>query len=606
MGSSGSIYQKAIKGGQFTFLGKIVQEVLVAVQLIVLARILAPRDFGLMGIVLLSISVINLFTRPGLQDAFIQTDEHEKDDLSVIWTFGLVRATVLFLLVFLLSPLIAAFFDNDGQFKTNHFVKPQQIISRLKDTNSQSTQFVYSHLSEETQKSIQVYASGSDVAREMQKTLASDLNTLILIPDFYQNNVFDDIIGEAAFQELVQSFPDQYPKINRLLLETLFDTEIRKIIFARQDVCLALRILGLSFIIGALGNIGPLLYRRSLEFKFHVAWRTLNTFLSVVIIISFTVILKNFWALVYGRLISSTITTVLSYRIHPFRPTLIFSFKVLKRYWGFGKHILKSSILRFFILEGDDIFVGKMLGPVTLGFYRYAYKFANMVATQVGDVISQVTFPTLSRLQDDIPKMRSGYIKSIQCLSLIIYPISGGLFILAEDFVSIVLGDQWLSIVPTMRILCLLGVSRCLQVGSLVRALGRPDISFKVLACRLALIVVSIYPLTSKFGLPGTAMSVTFSTIVMVPLLLNYVRTLIGHSIFDYVKLISLPALSTLIMVMVLHVIRSMIVSKSIFIFMLLVFVGTIVYSFFVLAFQLLYKEYNVIPLIKELITRQR
>lgn len=605
MGTSQTIYQKAIKGGQFIFLGKLIQEALIAAQFIVLAHLLVPRDFGLMGIVLLSISVIKIFTNPGLIEAFIQKKEHQKEDLSVIWTFGLFRGFLLFGIVFLLSPLVAKFFDSSGKLDATHMIKPHVLVSSLKDSDSPAVEAVYAGLSPETQTFIRNSNEDLMVLADHLKLLVSDLNTLIDMPDFYQSTAFTDIVHEKDYQQLMQAFPDHYQKLNRLLLENLFDNQIRKVIFDPQEVCLALRILGTSFILGALGNIGIVFYRRLLDFKQDIGWKLLKTTLSTVITIILAVILRSFWALVYGRLISNVITVGLSYRVHPFRPSLSFNFKILKPYWNFGRHILSSSILRFFILEGDDIFVGKVLGPVTLGFYRYAYKFANMVATQIGDVLSHVTFPTLSRLQDNIPKLRNGYVKSIQLLSLIVFPVSGGLFILAEDFVLVVLGEQWLPIVPTMRILCFLGISRCTQVGNVIRALGRPDIEFKVLQVRLALIVVSIYPLTMKFGLPGTAMSVTFSTLLIIPILFYYIKKLIGYSFFDYLKVASLPAFCTLIMILSIYMVRLLIHTHNIVTLTLLVFSGVITYLLSVLILQMLYKDYDVISLLKELLGKK-
>ena len=605
MGAPKTVYQKAIAGGQFTFAGKVIQEMLVAARLIVLARLLVPRDFGLMGIVMLAISVVNLFTQPGLMEAFVQKAKYDNKDLSAIWTFGLFRGIVLTAIIFLLSPFIASFFDNQGKFESNHLLNPKNLVVRLKESSDPRVQEVVAHLSPETQQAIASYSPETGVSEDLQKGLVCDLNAMIQIPGFYRASAFNEITTREEFLKTMNYFPDNDQKINRLLLEEIFG-DIRKVIFAPQSVTMAMRFLSLSFLFGALGNPGMIFFKRSLKFKQVALWNTGTTFLTIVSTVIFAVLLRSFWALVWGRLISQVITVFVTYRVHAFRPSLTFDFHRLKPYWGFGKHILSSSILRFIILEGDDIFVAKMLGPVTLGFYRYAYKFASMVATEIGDVISQVTFPTLSRIQDDIPKLRSGYIKTLQCLSLVVFPASGGLFVLAEYFVSVILGDQWLSIVPTMRVLCVLGVSRCSQSGIVLRSLGRPDVDFKVLRIRLILIVISIYPLTMKFGLPGTAMSVAYSTLVILPIQFFYVNKLISFSFFDYLKIISLPTFSTLGMMVSLYYIKSFMTTQNIIIFIFLILCGFIVYLFSILILRNFYKDYNIFSLVKELLLGQR
>ena len=52
----------------------------------------------------------------------------------------------------------------------------------------------------------------------------------------------------------------------------------------------------------------------------------------------------------------------MSYLIHPYRPHLSSDLGKAKKLFGFGKWILGSSILIFLITQGDDIFVGKLLG----------------------------------------------------------------------------------------------------------------------------------------------------------------------------------------------------------------------------------------------------
>ena len=52
-----SLKQKAIKGGVWVFLTRIFSRVFSFLRLIILARVLAPEDFGLMGIALLSLAI---------------------------------------------------------------------------------------------------------------------------------------------------------------------------------------------------------------------------------------------------------------------------------------------------------------------------------------------------------------------------------------------------------------------------------------------------------------------------------------------------------------------------------------------------------------------
>ncbi|MBW8017477.1 MAG: oligosaccharide flippase family protein [Planctomycetes bacterium] len=55
--TSPTIFKRAVKGGWWIFASRIIQQLMAMVRLVVLARILSPEDFGLLGLALLTISV---------------------------------------------------------------------------------------------------------------------------------------------------------------------------------------------------------------------------------------------------------------------------------------------------------------------------------------------------------------------------------------------------------------------------------------------------------------------------------------------------------------------------------------------------------------------
>jgi O-antigen/teichoic acid export membrane protein len=61
-----------------------------------------------------------------------------------------------------------------------------------------------------------------------------------------------------------------------------------------------------------------------------------------------------------------------------------------------------------------------------------------------------------------------------------------------------------------MQALCIFGVTRSINAtfGSLFTSVGRPEIITKTAAIQLVLMVIIIFPLTTKWGLLGTALAV--------------------------------------------------------------------------------------------------
>jgi O-antigen/teichoic acid export membrane protein len=81
---------------------------------VVLARLLAPADFGLIGLALFSINVINVFSEAGFESALIQRRELDRSALDSAWTISLLRGLALFLLCLVSAEWIASYFDSPG------------------------------------------------------------------------------------------------------------------------------------------------------------------------------------------------------------------------------------------------------------------------------------------------------------------------------------------------------------------------------------------------------------------------------------------------------------------------------------------------------------
>jgi len=209
-----------------------------------------------------------------------------------------------------------------------------------------------------------------------------------------------------------------------------------------------IQVIGFSILFQAFTNIGVIYFQKELEFNKEFIYQFAGILADFIVAISAVLILKNVWALVFGLLAGNAAKCFVSYLIHPYKPHLSLSWDKVKELFNFGKWIFGSSILIFLITQGDDIFVGKLLGATALGFYQMAYRISNMPATEITHVISQVTFPPYSKLQDNLPKLREAYLKVLQLTAFLSFSIAGLIFILAPDFTKIFLGEKWMPMVP--------------------------------------------------------------------------------------------------------------------------------------------------------------
>ena len=101
---------RVVKAGFWVFLLRIIHRLFTLVRLIILARILAPHDFGLMGIAMLAMATLETFSQTGFQQALVQKKDNIVSYLNSVWTVLILRGLILFVILYFIAPYAAFFF----------------------------------------------------------------------------------------------------------------------------------------------------------------------------------------------------------------------------------------------------------------------------------------------------------------------------------------------------------------------------------------------------------------------------------------------------------------------------------------------------------------
>ncbi|MBQ3559402.1 MAG: lipopolysaccharide biosynthesis protein [Agathobacter sp.] len=80
---------------------------------LVLARILSPDDYGLIALVLVFITLANVFISSGFATALIQNKDADATDFSTNFYCSLVCAVIIYVLIYFASPYIALFYERE-------------------------------------------------------------------------------------------------------------------------------------------------------------------------------------------------------------------------------------------------------------------------------------------------------------------------------------------------------------------------------------------------------------------------------------------------------------------------------------------------------------
>lgn len=462
-----TLTKKVFKGGAWILGFKIIHQLFSFIRLVILARLLAPVDFGLVGIALLVVAIFETFSQTGFGPALIQTQKKIDEYIDISWSINILRGIILFIILYASAPLTA------NLFKSPEAVRIVQII-------------------------------------------------------------------------------------------------------------------GLSILLKAFVNIGVIYFLKDLEFNKQFLYDLSATLADFLVAVSAAVLLKSVWALVFGCLAGNITRLVVSYMIHPYRPRFTLDFKKARDLFHFGKWVWGSTILVFLITQGDDLFVGVVLGTAALGLYQVAYRISNLAATEIANVIALVTFPAYSKLHSNISKLKTAFLTTAHLTIFTSAPVAILIYSLSYEFTAIFLGEKWLPMIPAMQVLAIVGLLRSIAATTspVFWAANHPDLDTKVKITQLVLLVILIYPLSTTWYLKGLSSAVLISISASTLQAILAVTRVVGCRRMDMFKLIAIPIIdATLMAISIVFVKTVMPPGTGVVGFFFLVFFGLI--NYFVFAYVL-------------------
>ena len=95
----------------WTYLERIAAQVVTLIITVVLARLIAPAEYGIIAIVTIFITIADSFVTSGFGNALIQKKDADDLDFSTTFYFSIAFSFVIYLILFFCAPLIATFYD---------------------------------------------------------------------------------------------------------------------------------------------------------------------------------------------------------------------------------------------------------------------------------------------------------------------------------------------------------------------------------------------------------------------------------------------------------------------------------------------------------------
>lgn len=275
--------------------------------------------------------------------------------------------------------------------------------------------------------------------------------------------------------------------------------------YREPRLTLLLPVLAISALVGGFENIGTVAFRKELDFRSEFRFLLFKRLATFFVTLSLAIALRSYWALVAGIVVGRSVSVYVSYRLHPYRPR--FSLAARGDLFRFSKWLLISSLIQFLHNRSTDFILGRTVGSHGLGVYNVAVEIATLPSTEVIAPVNRAVFPAYSRLAGDLEQLRLRFLDVFSTICIVAFPVSVGVFCVADPAVNLLLGSRWSDAIPIVQIVAISGLASALQSNFylVIVALGRPRANTIFSALLLAVSLPLIVLASLRYGAVGAA-----------------------------------------------------------------------------------------------------
>jgi O-antigen/teichoic acid export membrane protein len=411
-----SLKQKSVSGLFWSFIDSFASQGVQLIVGIILARILSPREFGLIGMLTIFIAVSQSFIDSGFTSALIRKPNCTQNDYSTIFYFNVFISVLLYLLLLILSQSISSFFK------------------------------------------------------------------------------------EPQLKPLIQ-------------------------------------VLGIGLIFNSLAIIQRTILTKDLNFKLQMQVSIIASVGAGIIAVYFAFMGYGVWSLVALTLSRFGLTSLLLWTWAKWKPILNFSQSSFKELFSFGSKLLVSGLIDTIYKNVYNLLIVKFFSAVELGYYTQADQFQNFPSQSLNGIISRVSFPILSKIQDDKIKLRESYQRLIKSTMIITFVLMIGLAAVAKPLVLTLIGEKWLPTVIYLQMLCFVGMFYPLHALNLnmLQVQGRSDLFLRLEVVK-KIIAIPTLIIGVIFGIKLMILGMFVNTIIAFYLNSYWSGRFIGYSTLRQIK----------------------------------------------------------------------
>jgi O-antigen/teichoic acid export membrane protein len=312
-----------------------------------------------------------------------------------------------------------------------------------------------------------------------------------------------------------------------------------------------LEVTSIIFTLIAFHTVQTVILRRDLNYKQLTKLNFIASLLSGIIGVSLALLGFGIWSLIVQVLFREIVFNLAIWRISLWKPTLTFSMKALKQLWSYGYHIFLSQVLATVYEKLDYIIIAKLFPAATLGFFHQAKQLNNIAITYFSSSLMSVLFPLLSKIQYDTARFQSVVIKLLGVVSIFTFFILGELYLVSDEFILLLLGEQWEASVYYFKLFLLSGFAYPISalMVDILKSRGKSKAFFRLEVYKTIIMFSNLYILY-YFGIELFLYSLIVTKTIATLLNIKFAVDEIKLSMMSIIKPIMIEMIITVVVVL--------------------------------------------------------
>lgn len=275
------------------------------------------------------------------------------------------------------------------------------------------------------------------------------------------------------------------------------------------------RVLFVIILINSLTVVARAKLTIDIDFKSQAIASTFATLFSSIIGVYLALEGYGYWSLVWLLIVKSIMNALGLWFFCRWLPKLIFNVASFKSLFKFGSNLMLAGFVATFVNNLYVALIGRYFNAAQVGYFTQAQNLSNYLSQFVGSTLQGVTYPIMTSVKDDNERLINIYMQLISITMLVSLPMLIGFAAVAEDFVKITLGNEWLPVVPVLVALCFARTITPISAINLniLNAVGRSDLFLKVDLSKLPMTLAALL-IALPYGIEGLAWAMVCTSFI--------------------------------------------------------------------------------------------